>query len=85
MSSHVFKLMIITLIALVSTASNADVVIKLATVAPKDSIWHKHLKTVDQRWQLTTAGQVRLKVYAGTLGDEDDILRRESVHEPFTN
>jgi TRAP-type C4-dicarboxylate transport system substrate-binding protein len=79
MLSHVFKLVIITVTALVPTASNADVVIKLATVAPKDSVWHNHLKKIDQRWQLTTAGQVTLRIYAGTLGDEDDILRRVRV------
>jgi len=64
---------------MVSTASNADVVIKLATVAPKDSIWHMHLKKIDERWQAASAGQVKLRIYAGTLGDEDDILRRVRV------
>ena len=54
-------------------------VIKLATVAPKDSIWHEHLKKIDQRWQSATDGQVKLRIYAGTLGDEDDILRRVRV------
>jgi TRAP-type C4-dicarboxylate transport system substrate-binding protein len=72
-------LAIITLIALGSTASDADVVIKLATVAPKDSIWHQHLKKIDERWQAASDGQVRLRIYAGTLGDEDDILRRVRV------
>jgi TRAP-type C4-dicarboxylate transport system substrate-binding protein len=79
MLGHVFKLAIITLIALGSTASDADVVIKLATVAPKDSIWHQHLKKIDERWQAASDGQVRLRIYAGTLGDEDDILRRVRV------
>jgi len=63
----------------ISTASSAAVVIKLATVAPKDSIWHEHLKKIDQRWQSTTNGEVKLRIYAGTLGDEDDILRRVRV------
>ncbi len=79
MLNHVIKIVIISLIALVSTVSNADVVIKLATVAPKDSIWHTHLKKIDQRWQYATDGQVKLRIYAGTLGDEDDILRRVRV------
>jgi len=66
-------------VASISTASNADLVIKLATVAPKDSIWHEHLKKIDERWQVASEGQVRLRIYAGTLGDEDDILRRVRV------
>jgi len=79
MLNHVKKIVIISLIAMVSTVLNADVVIKLATVAPKDSIWHTHLKKIDQRWQHATDGQVKLRIYAGTLGDEDDILRRVRV------
>jgi TRAP-type C4-dicarboxylate transport system substrate-binding protein len=79
MLSQLIKFAIVALIALVSTASNADTVIKLATVAPKDSIWHMHLKKIDQRWQLASNGEVRLRIYAGTLGDEDDILRRVRV------
>ena len=79
MSSQLIRIVIVTLIAMVSTASNADVVIKLATVAPKDSIWHMHLKKIDERWQAASAGQVKLRIYAGTLGDEDDILRRVRV------
>jgi TRAP-type C4-dicarboxylate transport system substrate-binding protein len=79
MLNQLSKFAIVVLIALVSTASNADTVIKLATVAPKDSIWHMHLKKIDQRWQLASNGEVRLRIYAGTLGDEDDILRRVRV------
>ena len=79
MLNQLIKFAIVALIALVSTASNADTVIKLATVAPKDSIWHMHLKKIDQRWQLASNGEVRLRIYAGTLGDEDDILRRVRV------
>ncbi|MFB3076440.1 MAG: TRAP transporter substrate-binding protein DctP, partial [Lysobacterales bacterium] len=63
----------------IAPISQAAVVIKVATIAPKDSIWHKHLKQVDQRWQQVSQGEVRLKVYAGTLGDEDDIMRRVRV------
>jgi TRAP-type C4-dicarboxylate transport system substrate-binding protein len=79
MLSQTIKLVTIMFFALASTASHADVVIKLATVAPKDSIWHAHLKKIDQRWQQASNGEVRLRIYAGTLGDEDDILRRVRV------
>ena len=79
MLSQLFKIVIIMFVASISTASNADLVIKLATVAPKDSIWHEHLKKIDERWQVASEGQVRLRIYAGTLGDEDDILRRVRV------
>jgi len=79
MLSHSFKLIIALVFVLFSTSLAAEIVIKMATVAPKDSIWYENLKTVDERWKLATNGQVRLRIYAGTLGDEDDILRRVRV------
>ena len=44
---HILKAALITLIWLLAAAAEADVVIKLATVAPKDSIWHESLKRID--------------------------------------
>jgi TRAP-type C4-dicarboxylate transport system substrate-binding protein len=79
MPSHSFKLIIALVFVLFSTSLAAEIVIKMATVAPKDSIWYENLKKVDERWKLATNGQVRLRIYAGTLGDEDDILRRVRV------
>lgn len=76
---HTCKLITALLFILFSLDSAAEVVIKMATVAPKDSVWHENLKKVDERWNLATNGQVRLRIYAGTLGDEDDILRRVRV------
>ncbi len=79
MPSHSFKLITALVFVLFSTSLAAEIVIKMATVAPKDSIWYENLKKVDERWKLATNGQVRLRIYAGTLGDEDDILRRVRV------
>jgi len=79
MLTKLIKLVVFSTFLTVAVASNAAVVIKLATAAPKDSIWHEHLKKIDQRWQNATDGQVKLRIYAGTLGDEDDILRRVRV------
>ena len=79
MLTNSIKLILLISTLLISTSLAAKVVIKLATVAPKDSIWHEHLKKIDQRWQETSSGQIKLRIYAGTLGDEDDILRRIRV------
>lgn len=54
-------------------------VIKLATVAPAGSTWHQYLQELDKEWDRASAGRVRLKIYAGTLGDEDDIVRRMRI------
>ena len=76
MSNHLLTTVLITLACLLTAAAQADTVIKLATVAPKDSIWHESLKRIDERWQALTDGEVRLRIYAGTLGDEEEIMRR---------
>lgn len=79
MLTKLIKMMALTIFLSISMTANAKTVIKLATVAPKDSIWHEHLKKIDQRWQSASGGEVSLRIYAGTLGDEDDILRRIRV------
>lgn len=79
MFQTILKLFISLVLCLLSAAVSADVLIKIATVAPKDSVWHLYLKKVDQRWQQLSEGEVRLKIYAGTLGDEDDIMRRVRI------
>jgi TRAP-type C4-dicarboxylate transport system substrate-binding protein len=76
---HLQKLTIAVFLIYFSGTATAQIVIKMATFAPKDSVWHVNLKKVDERWNLATKGQVRLRIYAGTLGDEDDILRRVRV------
>lgn len=50
--------------------------VRLATVAPKDSTWHEYLQEIDQKWKEASDGKVVLRIYAGTLGDEGDIMRR---------
>jgi len=79
MANPACKLILSVILSFAATSAHGDVVIKLATVAPKDSIWHESLKRMDQRWQDITKGEIRLRIYAGTLGDEDDILRRVRV------
>jgi len=79
MLTNLIKMTIISVLLSASIAANAKVVIKLATAAPKDSVWHEHLKKIDQRWQDASHGEVSLRIYAGTLGDENDILRRIRV------
>ncbi len=71
------QILLATCLALFAVnASAKNVVIKLATVAPKDSTWHEFLQDLDDKWREASGGTVRLKIFAGTLGDEDDIMRR---------
>ena len=67
------------LVGLSGTAQAETTVIKLATVAPAGSTWHRYLQDLDAAWNQASGGRVRLKIYAGTLGDEDDIVRRMRI------
>lgn len=51
--------------------------VKLATLAPDGSPWHKILKDMGNEWQQRTQGRVRLIIYAGGVaGDDRNTLRK---------
>lgn len=54
-------------------------VIKMGTVAPKGSIFHKALLKMAKAFAEETNGKVKLKVYAGVVGDEPTIIRKMRV------
>jgi TRAP-type C4-dicarboxylate transport system substrate-binding protein len=54
----------------------APVTIKLATLAPPFSSWHKALVDMGTAWTQATEGRVKLTVYpGGTQGDESSTIR----------
>jgi TRAP-type transport system periplasmic protein len=66
----------------VATAAAARVRIKLATVAPRDSSYHRSLLEMGEQWRKASDGQVDLVVYpGGTQGSEADVVKRMSVGE----
>ncbi len=67
---------------LTASAAHADIVLKIATLAPEGSSWAKLFnewqRNVDQR----TQGRVKVKLYAGGVkGDERDFLRKIRLGE----
>lgn len=68
------------LLVSVSTAANAQVVLKLGTLAPVGSSWHEILKELGQRWSEASGGTVKLKIYAGgAQGNEGDMIRKLGI------
>jgi TRAP-type C4-dicarboxylate transport system substrate-binding protein len=54
--------------------------IKLATLAPRDSSFHKSLLAMGDKWKQASGGAVTLTVYPdGTQGGEADMVRRMRV------
>jgi len=51
--------------------------LKIATLAPEGSPWVEGLRQVAWQWERVSAGQVRLKIYAGGVaGEEPDMVRK---------
>jgi TRAP-type C4-dicarboxylate transport system substrate-binding protein len=68
------------LAALASTAQAQTTTIKLGTLAPQGSTWHDLLKEMAQRWEQTSGGKVRLRIYAGgAQGSEGDMVRKMAI------
>ena len=56
-------------------AAAAQVVLKLATLAPEGSIWMQALNDAKAEIETATAGAVKLKIYpGGIMGSEKDVL-----------
>ena len=50
--------------------------IRLGTLAPQGSSYHRILQEMGEQWRLKTNGAVQLVVYAGTMGSEPELVRR---------
>jgi TRAP-type C4-dicarboxylate transport system substrate-binding protein len=56
--------------------------IKLATLAPKDTSYHRILLEMGEKWRKASDGGVNLVIYpGGTQGSEADIVKRMSIGE----
>ncbi len=62
-----------------ATAAAETVVVKFASVAPKGTTWDFSIRDIDEKWRAASGGTVRMRVFAGTLGDESDIMRRMRI------
>ena len=71
-----------TLVALMLTLSSdaSAITIKLATLAPEGSTWHKALRKLGEEWSTITNGEVEVKIYAGgVVGNETVMLRKMRI------
>jgi TRAP-type C4-dicarboxylate transport system substrate-binding protein len=73
---HTFLLVVFPLIA-ASAVLGAPGEIKLATLAPANTSWHKALLDMGAAWNKDTDGRVTLTVYPGGIqGDESTTIRK---------
>ncbi len=61
-------------------AADGPTKVRLATLAPKDSSFHKSLQTMGEKWRTTSGGAVTLTIYTdGSQGGEADMVRRMRI------
>ncbi|MEE9194937.1 MAG: TRAP transporter substrate-binding protein DctP [Alphaproteobacteria bacterium] len=54
--------------------------IKLGTLAPKGSPWHKAIQDIAEAWKKDSNGSIRVRIYAGGVsGDEPDMTRKMRI------
>ncbi len=59
------------------TATN----LRVGTIVPLDSKWHQILQDTGQRWRIASNGRIRWTIYAGTLGDEAELVRKMGLKQ----
>jgi TRAP-type C4-dicarboxylate transport system substrate-binding protein len=65
-----------------SSPAQADVTIKLGTLAPEGSQWHNLLREIGEQWSQVSNGKVKMKIYpGGVVGNESDMVRKLRVSQ----
>lgn len=69
---------------LIAPAASAKTKVKMATMAPKGSVYHTIMKEMGEAWKAASNGEVRLKLYAGGVAGSDanvvDKMRLKTLH-----
>jgi TRAP-type C4-dicarboxylate transport system substrate-binding protein len=61
-------------------AYGGPTIIKMATIAPEGSSWHRVLLDMGKEWKRVSGGKVTLRIYpGGVVGDEEAMLRKMRV------
>ena len=81
------RIALVALLAAAALAASAAVaaaqqptVVKLASLVPDGSVWHKILQGTGAEWSAATSGRVTLRIYpGGVAGDEPDMVRKMRI------
>lgn len=70
------------LFAMWTAAAPAQELVRMGTLAPKDSKWHQILLDMGAQWTRATNGRVKLQVYpGGEQGDEPEMVQKMRIHK----
>jgi len=60
-----------------ASPARAQVLVKMATLAPDGSTYHLILKEMAEKWKSSTQGRVTVRLYPGSVaGDDADVVRK---------
>ncbi|MFQ5792624.1 MAG: TRAP transporter substrate-binding protein DctP, partial [Acidobacteriota bacterium] len=60
--------------------TEAKVLIRLGTLVPDGSSWHRTLRRMGVEWRKSTGGQVNLRIFpGGVVGEEGDMIRKMRI------
>ncbi len=67
----------LALLLAISLPARAQVVVKMATLAPDGSTYHLILREMAEKWKTSTQGRVTVRLYPGSVaGDDADVVRK---------
>jgi TRAP-type C4-dicarboxylate transport system substrate-binding protein len=55
--------------------------IRIGTLAPQGTSYHRALLEMASKWQAATNGRVQVTIYPGTMGGEPELIRRMRLHQ----
>src|SRR6185295_9679479 len=61
---------------LLASVAFAQTRIRIGTLAPQGTSYHKALLEMASKWQQATNGRVQVTIYPGTMGGEPELIRR---------
>lgn len=69
-----------TLLAVAAPLLSAQTLIRMGTLAPKDSKWQQILLDMGAKWKQATNGRLQLRLYAGgEQGDEPEMVQKMRI------
>lgn len=80
--SKLARLMLFSMALLLMTFANGAfaLTIKLGTVAPEGSQWHRALMEMAQEWRDISNGKINVQIYpGGVAGDDPDLIRKMRI------
>jgi TRAP-type transport system periplasmic protein len=75
--TRLVSLMVTLGMAASGAAALGEIRIRVGTIVPKDTLWHRTLEYIAQDWRRLVGPELDMKIYAGgQLGDEVEMVRQ---------